>query len=129
MGTKTIGMNWSQLITKSTTDVFQPVTGWMSAKNIAAARVTWEIASIEGDGTTTVTPAYQTANFPDSPDAPAAIDTGDGQTTKDVFYPSTYQDLKTALEDAQIVRFGFWIKSSSGTGFARARGSIDLVSR
>jgi len=120
-------MAWSQLITMSTTDAFQPATGWMSAKNIAAARVQFEIASIEGDGTTTVTAGYQPANFADSPDAPVAL--GDAQTTKDVFYPSTYTDLKTALEDAQIVRFGFSIKSSTGTGFARAGGSVDLVER
>lgn len=86
MGNKTIQMHWNQLVTQSTTDAFQPITAWMAAKDIADARVKWEIASLEGDGTTTVTPGYQPANFADSPGAPASI--GDAQTTKAVFYPT-----------------------------------------
>lgn len=125
MGTKTINLGWTQLATGSGNDEFQPVTGWMSARNIGSARVSWEIASIEG--TTTVTPGYQSANSADSPEAPASL--GDGETTKDVFYPAAYQDLKSALQDAQIVRFGFFIKSTGGVGFARAGGGIDVVER
>ncbi len=126
MTVKNIRLSWGTLITDSATDEFFPLTGWMPAGDIEQVRVAWEIASIGGAGTTTVTPAYQPANFADTPGTSNNIGTGTSETTKDVFYPDTFNDISTVLKAAQIVRFGFHIKSSSGTGWAQAGGVTEL---
>jgi hypothetical protein len=129
MGTTTISTDWATFFTNETTAEFIPMTGWMPAKDIASARVQWEIAQIDGTGTTTVQPAYQPADFADSPQAAASL--GTAQTTRDVFYPTVYQDMQAALEDEQLVRFGVLVSTTAGnTGWGRVQlQRIDLVSR
>lgn len=99
----------------------------MDGSDVSGARALIEIGSINATSTT-VTAAFQVADHTDEVDG-AVANIGDGQNTKAVHYPGTYEDLKTDTQGDQLIRFGFNIKSSTGPGWARVRAKIDLIDR
>jgi len=129
MTVSTVQLPWTMLVNDTSTAHFIPATGWMPSKNISEWRVKWEIATIGGTGTTSVSPGYQAANFADSPGSGVFIpaDESGYKTAADVYYPGSFLDVAADLDDDQIIRFGFMVKSSTGAGYAVVSAAIDLV--
>lgn len=113
------GFPWTTLTTVSETEIFIPVTNWVSGLQAQKVRPTFEIAGIMAD--VVVRPGYQYANVENDPSSGTAFDAttynSNGMKYVDAF------DISATTVNKRMVRFGFFIKkaTSSGTSLATIR--------
>jgi len=111
-------LRWEQVHSTSTSSsTFFPVTMWSPASSVKEVRAGFEIALPEND--ITVAPAYQVANVENTVVASGLI--GTYQSTSGVHYPSSWQDISTATDGAQLVRFGWQTLNTSTATRNRVR--------
>lgn len=108
-----VGRWAGQLHAWSTTNVFQPVTGWIPA--LHAAKVKMALIATGADATFQYTPAFQTATYvPESPAAwNATWSVGPGNYTDDG--ENDTGEMVAAFGTVGWVRFGIAYKLTSGT--------------
>jgi hypothetical protein len=107
---------WSSCFSTSTSAVFLPLTPWMDAGQIEAARGFHQIPG--SAGLFMATWGYETADVENSVSGGTSMGpygNGDG-----FYYPSSYTILTSVLEAKQRVRFGWLCKNFSGASLTWA---------
>ena len=120
MSTLTISVPWTTLAVADTTPAFFPSGAWRASSGFTGARATLEVAAMVGTPIEVVA-AFEVCNTPDSPGADTAI--GSYLTSVDVQYPSSWDDITSAVQGTQLLRPGFLVKRTSGTGTVLARAA------
>lgn len=124
MKTKVFEMDWLTVCAVDTTGTFFPATGWMEAGSVGLLRYTFELAGKAGN--VSVSPAYQTANVESNPDS--GVSFGSAQTSNGTNFPTAWEDISATTATRRLVRFGFWVKLTTGVSvaFGRAAGVVEL---
>lgn len=124
---KSYPLSWTTVYAISTSAIFLPATAWMPTGNVAAIRSTFELAGRTGE--LEVAFGYQLADEPDSPDNGTEV--GTYQATNGVKLPSGFTDTASATGAKQLVRFGWFIKLTTGStpAFGRVAGTVEVVGR
>jgi hypothetical protein len=111
----------------STTAIFIAVTPWMDAGDILRCRWLFELRCPTGNFQAAF--GYETADVDNSVSGGVLL--GTYQSAADVYFPSAFTDLSSALEGKQKVRFGWMCKLSSGAvlSMGRCGGYVEIVTR
>ena len=120
-----IGITGSLVEAVSTTEKFIPGTPWMTAGAVGKVRPTYEV--VYATGNLVVAFAYQVCNVENSIDSTTAVTSYYGAG---VNYPgSGYTDISATTAPKQLVRFGWYVKLSSGStqSFGYVVGSCDIM--
>lgn len=123
-----IALRWDTVFAISTTGVFLPASAWMDAGSVDKVRGVIESRGLQGD--LQVQLCWQLADHEDAPGGTTVF--GAVVTTNAVTYPTSgYTDVGTTAEDAQLIRFGWWVKnaSTSTLNLARVAAALQLVMR
>jgi hypothetical protein len=125
MTPQSINAPWATGLTDSTTAIFIPATGWMSASQIKLVRVVWELIVLLAD--LDVRPAYQVSDSADGNLTTFPVDTA-FKDSSDVYYPSQWHDASANVAGKQLIRFGWEIKLKAGTAITAGRmaGKFEL---
>ncbi len=91
--------------------VFVAATSYMSPARADKIRFTYEIYKIQSGAE--ACPAYQVA---DEPDSPTTYVVGDYQTTTGIKTPTGYVSIFSNTSGKQLMRLGWVIKNTQGTG-------------
>lgn len=118
---KTITLLWTTLYGDATAS-FLPCTPWMRTTDVKNARFTFEVRGLKAG--LKVTAKFQTANVENSPTTSTVLLSA--EKTADGYYYGDWEDLTSALDGVQLIRFGLETITTSGTGFARASGRIEV---
>ena len=130
MSAKTVNLPWTTVITDSTSEEFIPATGWMSTNGVRQIRCAWELQA--PGGSVTVRPGFQFANTYDDPQSFDSFNDETATSTTGYHFPDAYEDPTKTTPDhtgnMQIMRYGWLVKVTDGTGFARVGGTVQIVS-
>lgn len=119
-----IRLGWSDVVTTSASNSFHPASVWLPADGLSNVKAQMELRGSYGTGLAIV-PAYQLTNDPRNPDAATVIliendgGTPAGYANGDGFYDFNTTVTNLTTTDRSLIRFGWIIKVSSGTGGGR----------
>lgn len=119
--TQTIEDPWTTLVTDQTSDTFLPTRDWRANSGVQKAQGWVEVRGISGTGMS-LKRAVQYANDPRNPTAAVALALSGSvyATTDGVKDPDSPATLN--VDAYRLIRDGYVVKVSSGTGFVRVRG-------
>lgn len=121
-----LDLDWTAIISNSTTSVFIPSGAWRACAGMAKARAAGEMRGLTG--LITAQPTLEFANYENTPITTKLLGTS---MTANNFYPPTAGQTDISTESAQylLVRPGFTVALSTGstTAWARVGGMIEIV--